>query len=112
MKAIVKKKTETFLHNNEAFAVQINNKKGERSDLIFLSEGRETILELFTVRIFVGSSQNAAGGPFFFFFGIFVAILLCCYFRMNIQRIADQMIASTKKSFLWDMCCTCIFIPV
>ena len=76
MKAIVKKKTETFLHNNEAFAVQINNKKGERSDLIFLSEGRETILELFTVRIFVGSSQNAARGPFFFFLEFLS--LFCC----------------------------------
>ena len=51
---------------NEAFPVQNNNKKGEkfRSNLP-TGGGGETILELFTVPIFVGSSQNVGAGSFF-----------------------------------------------
>ena len=64
--------------DNQAFPVQNNNKKKEKSsDLIFLPEARETILELFTVRIFVGCSQNASPGSFFSPF--FVCLNFCRY---------------------------------
>ena len=61
------------------FLYKITTKKEKRCDLIFLPEGRETILEVFTVRIFVGSSQNA--GPGVLFFPIFLFEFLsvfCC----------------------------------
>ena len=48
------------------FLYKIATKKEKSSDLIFLPEGRETILELFTVRIFVGGSQNTGPGSFYF----------------------------------------------
>ena len=59
------------------FLYKITTKKEKRSDLIFLPEERETILELFTVRIFVGSSQNM--GPGVLFFPIFFCLNFCRY---------------------------------
>ena len=59
------------------FLYKITTTKEKSSDLIFLPEGRETILELFTVRIFVGGSQNA--GPGSFFFPIFFFFQFCRY---------------------------------
>ena len=62
------------------FLYKITTTKEKSSDLIFLPEGSETILELFTVWIFVGCSQNVSPGSFFFpiFFLFDFFSLFCC----------------------------------
>ena len=73
LRAYCKETTRRFLY-------KITTKKEKSSDLIFLPQGRETILELFTVRIFVGCSQNASPGSFFSpIFCLFEFLsLFCC----------------------------------
>ena len=62
------------------FLYKITTTKEKTLDLIFLPEGKETILELFTVRIVVGCSQNAGPGSFFFLISFLFEFLslFCC----------------------------------
>ena len=60
------------------FLNKIRTTKEKSSDLILLAEGRETILELFTLRIFVGCSENVGPGSFFFVI-FFFCLNFCRY---------------------------------